>query len=133
MERGGGPSNNISCSNYYRCRRRQMFVRLKRSPEGFELADLSSLHSMKNSRKAHLSDVLHMVQAIYNIVAPTNTFLAYEIKGEISSPYFYITSANIFNVQLSYTFTQLCIIKYYIFLNNYVFSIQTCFFHIISN
>lgn len=30
--RGGGPRKSISCSNYYRCRRRQMFAGLKRSP-----------------------------------------------------------------------------------------------------
>lgn len=30
--RGGGPRKGISCSNYYRCRRWQMFASLKRSP-----------------------------------------------------------------------------------------------------
>ena len=30
--RSGGPRKSISCSNYYRCRRRQMFAGLKRSP-----------------------------------------------------------------------------------------------------
>lgn len=60
---GGGPSRSISCSNYYRCRRRQMFTRLKRSLEGFEPADLFSSERVKNFQGSLTSrSISHNIQ-----------------------------------------------------------------------